>query len=105
MSQSQVMGSTSTESQNGLGTAALVLGIVGLALGWGTLGIPSILAIVFGAIGIRKANQGLANNKAMAQWGMWLGIVGVAIGVALTLLFGAAIMVDMLDSVMTVSNT
>ena len=98
MTQGQVLGRPSTDTQNGLGTAALVLGIVGLALGWGTFGVPSILAIIFGAIGIRKANQGLANNKAMAQWGMWLGIVGVAIGVLFTLLFGAAILVDMLET-------
>lgn len=104
MTQSQVAGRPATETQNGLGIAALVLGIVGLALGWGTLGIPSILAIVFGAIGIRKANQGLADNKAMAQWGMWLGIVGVAIGLLITLMFGAAVMVDMLDALTTVSS-
>lgn len=98
MAQGQVMGRTDT--QNGYGIAALVLGIVGLALGWGTLGIPSILAIIFGAIGIRKVNEGVATNKAMAQWGMWLGIVGVALGVLLTLLFGAAVLAEMLDAAM-----
>lgn len=104
MSQSQVVGRPSTETQNGLGIAALVLGIVGLAVGWGTLGIPSILAVIFGAIGIRKANQGLADNKFMAQWGMWLGIAGVAIGLFFTFLFGAAIMVEMLDAAISVSS-
>lgn len=104
MSQSQVVGRPSTEAQNGLGIAALVLGIVGLAVGWGTLGIPSILAVIFGAIGIRKANQGLADNKAMAQWGMWLGIAGVAIGLFLTFLFGAAILVEMLDTATSLSS-
>ena len=104
MSQSQVVGHPSTQAQNGLGVAALVLGIVGLAVGWGTLGIPSILAVVFGAIGIRKVNQGLADNRSMALWGMWLGIAGVAIGVFLTLLFGAAVMVGMLDAATSVSS-
>lgn len=96
MTQSQMI--VRTDTQNGFGIAALVLGIVGLALGWGTLGIPSILAIIFGAIGIRKANEGVATNKPMAQWGMWLGIVGVALGVLLTLLFGAAIMLEVLEA-------
>ena len=84
--------------QNGLGTAGLVLGIVGLAVGWCSYGIPSILAIIFGAIGLKKANAGLATNRTAALWGMWLGIVGVAIGVLFTLLFGAAILVDMLET-------
>lgn len=96
MTQSQVI--VRTDTQNGFGIAALVLGIVGLALGWGTLGIPSILAIIFGAIGIRKANEGVATNKLMAQWGMWLGIVGVALGVLLTVVFGAAIMLEVLEA-------
>jgi hypothetical protein len=34
----------------------------------------------------------------MAQWGMWLGIVGVALGVLLTLLFGAAVLLEALEA-------
>lgn len=65
-------------ARNGLGIAGLVLGIVGAALGW----IPlvwscSILAIVFGAIGIRRADRGEATNGTMARWALWLGIVGL----------------------------
>lgn len=66
--------------QNGMGTAALVLGIVGLFC-LGTAILPSILAIVFGAMGIQKANQGLATNKSAAQWGLWLGIVGIVLAI------------------------
>jgi hypothetical protein len=64
--------------ENGTGTAALVLGIVGLVC---IPVIPSILAIVFGRMGITKAEQGLANNKSSAQWGFWLGIVGLVLNV------------------------
>ena len=78
--------------QNGLGTAALILGIVGLVIGWCFYGIPSILAIIFGVLGVKKANQGLATNKSMAQWGMWLGIVGTAIGLIIGLIYGAALL-------------
>ena len=92
MTSEQPMPAGTGAPQNGLGIAALVLGIVGLTVGWCSYGIVSILAIIFGAIGIKKANQGLATNKAMAQWGMWLGIVGVAIGLILTLLVGAAVL-------------
>ena len=64
--------------QNGMGTAALVMGILQFVC----LGpIASILAIVFGKIGMNKADQGLATNKSVAQWGFWLGIVGLILSV------------------------
>ncbi len=64
--------------ENGMGTAALVLGI----LGFFCLGpIGSILAIIFGKLGMNKADLGLANNKGVAQWGFWLGIVGMILTV------------------------
>jgi hypothetical protein len=57
--------------QNGFGTAALVLGIIGLFLG------PlSVLGIIFGAIGQRKADAGLANNRGLATAGLVTGIIG-----------------------------
>ena len=67
-----------TAPQNGMGTAALVMGILQFVC----LGpIASILAIVFGKIGMTKADQGLATNRSSAQWGFWLGIVGLALSV------------------------
>lgn len=59
--------------RNGLGTASLVLGIIGLLFGGCILG-P--LAIIFGGIGISRANQGQATNKGVAIAGLVLGIVG-----------------------------
>ena len=62
--------------QNGMGTAALVMGILQfLCLGI----IGSILAIVFGKIGMDKADQGLADNRGVAKAGFVLGIIGVAL--------------------------
>lgn len=58
--------------RNGMGTAALVLGILGLVLGC----ILSGLAIIFGSIGIGRANRGEATNKGAATAGLILGIVG-----------------------------
>lgn len=81
--------------QNGLGLAALILGIVGLVIGWCLYGIPSILAIIFGAIGWKKANQGFATNKAMAQWGLWLGVAGTAIGLIIGLVYGAVLLASL----------
>lgn len=58
---------------NGMGTAALTLGIIGLLLG----GVLSLLAVIFGAVGVSRANRGQATNKGAALWGLCLGIVGV----------------------------
>jgi len=68
--------------RNGKGTAALVLGILGLFL------FPvvfSVLAIILGVQGKNLADQGLATNRGAAQAGFVLGIIGCAIGVLLFL--------------------
>jgi hypothetical protein len=71
-------GSGGFAPQNGLGTAALVMGI----LQFFCLGpIGAILAIVFGHLGVKKANAGLATNGGVAKTGFWLGIVGVILSV------------------------
>ena len=67
-----------TAPSNGMGVASLVFGIVQ----WFCLPfIGSILAIVFGRIGINKAKRGEATNGGMAKAGFWLGIVGLVLSV------------------------
>lgn len=70
-----------SNAENGMGTAALVLGIVGIVLmcAYGIGLIPSVLAIIFGKIGMTKADQGVANNRGSAKAGFILGIVGIAL--------------------------
>ncbi|SDL06300.1 hypothetical protein SAMN05216298_2535 [Glycomyces sambucus] len=68
------------EVKNGLGKAALVLGIIAVALsfvpGLNAFSWPlGVLAIVFGAIGWARANKGQATNKPFAITGLVLGIV------------------------------
>jgi len=61
-----------------MGTASLVLGILNffcLPL------IGGILALVFGKIGMDRADQGLATNRGIAKAGFILGIVGVSLSV------------------------
>lgn len=65
--------------QNGMGTASLVLGILGLFC-CGSF-ILSVLALVFGVMGRKKAAEGLATNGGMATAGMILGIIGVVLSV------------------------
>ncbi len=69
-------GAAPAAPQNGMGTAALVMGILQFFC-LGTVG--SVLAIVFGKIGMNKADQGLANNRGAAKAGFVLGIVGLAL--------------------------
>ena len=69
-------GAAPVAPQNGMGTAALVMGILQFFC-LGTIG--SVLAIVFGKIGMNKADQGLATNRGSAKAGFVLGIVGLAL--------------------------
>lgn len=71
--------------QNGMGTAALVLGVLGII---GCLPyIGSILGIIFGRIGMRNAEQGLATNGGSAKAGFILGIIGLVLAVIGTIFY------------------
>ena len=77
-------------NKNGLGIAALVLGLVCL-LGGSTIpffGLGSILAIIFGAIGLKRVKRGEASNRGMALAGLWLGIAGVALSFIVVVVIG-----------------
>jgi hypothetical protein len=63
--------------QNGQGTTALVTGILGLLC----CGLLSIVAIITGRKGMQLADQGVADNRGVAQAGMILGWIGVALWV------------------------
>ena len=65
------------QPQNGMGIAALVLGILGVVPCLSIVG--GILAIVFGRIGMAKSDQGLATNGGMAKAGFVLGVIAVAV--------------------------
>lgn len=71
--------------QNGFGTAALVLGIISLVCVSG-YGVLSVLAIIFGALGLGRANRGLATNRGMAMAGLIMGIIGLVIGAIVLLI-------------------
>ena len=73
---STVVSPPAPKESSGLAVAALVLGILGFFTG-----ITSILAIIFGAIGISqtKRNSNLG-GRGMAVAGLVMGIVVVAFG-------------------------
>ena len=84
------------QQSNGMGTAALVCGIIGLVCGityflWFFAIILGILAIIFGAVGKGKASRGEANNGGSATAGLVCGIVGIVLPAIYLLALGAAL--------------
>lgn len=72
----------------------MVLGIVGLTvcLCW-TFGIPSILAVIFGHMGMNETRNNAKPGRGMALAGLITGYVGIAPAVILSfwLIIGGAI--------------
>jgi hypothetical protein len=79
--------------RNGLGTASLVLGIIGVVFCW----VPftgwalNILAIIFGAVGRKRAADGLATNKSSAVAGLVLGVIGLGVWIVIIVVFVSAV--------------
>jgi uncharacterized protein DUF4190 len=61
--------------------AAMALGIAGVFIGWCTLGLPFVLAIIFGHIGLNETGRGARSGKGMAVAGLILGYVGTVVTV------------------------
>lgn len=77
-------------TSNGTGTAALVLGILGLLTSWLVFGgLLGLVAIVLGAIGLGKVRKREASNKGSAIAGIVLGVLSILVAGAL-LALGAA---------------
>jgi uncharacterized integral membrane protein len=64
-----------------MATAALVLGILALITSWTVIGgiLLGLLAIIFGIIGLRRANRGLALGRGRAIAGIILGLLGIVV--------------------------
>jgi hypothetical protein len=75
--------------KNGIGIAAMVVGIVALVLFWiPFLGLVlGIVAVVLGIVGIRKASRGEATNKGMAIAGVATGGVATLVGLFVVVVF------------------
>ena len=72
-------------SGDGMAIASLVLGVVGILTF--TYLVPSILAIVFGAIARKRYKEGYHDRGKMARAGLILGIVGVGLALLWVSLF------------------
>ena len=79
--------------RNGLGTAALVLGVVALVLVVLLLFSPlgaflGLLAVLFGVLGLMRANRGEADNRGQAVAGLVTGGIALLVGIFLTVSIG-----------------
>ncbi|MDW6059586.1 DUF4190 domain-containing protein [Streptomyces sp. FXJ1.4098] len=74
---------------NGNGTAALVLGIVGTVLFFSIVFgvILGVLAIIFGVLGRAKAQRGEADNGGQALAGLVLGVIAVVASVVMIFVY------------------
>lgn len=79
--------------RNGIGTAGLVLGIIGLVFCWFVwVGVAlCVLAVIFGGVGLGRAARGEANNRGSAMAGLVLGIIGLALAIILWVTLFAAV--------------
>jgi uncharacterized membrane protein HdeD (DUF308 family) len=78
--------------RNGVGTAALVVGIVSLVLAvlviFAILAIPlGIIAAILGGIGMSRASKGQADNRGQALTGLITGILSIVVAVAIGISF------------------
>jgi hypothetical protein len=86
-------GSPGAGRRNGMGTTALVIGVVAITLVLLLLFSPlgaflGLLAVLFGILGIIRANRGEADNRGQAVAGLVTGGLALLIGVFLTISIG-----------------
>ena len=77
---------TAGAPKNGMGVAALVLGIIGVVLPM-VFFVFSALALLFGFLGLGRVKRGEATNKGVATAGVVLGVIGLVISVLLALFY------------------
>ena len=79
--------------RNGMGTTALVLGVVALTLVVLLLFSPlgaflGLLAVLFGILGLMRANRGEADNRGQAVAGLVTGAIALLFGIFFTISIG-----------------
>ena len=82
--------------RNGMGTAALVVGVVALVLAVLLIFFPiafvlGILAVIFGFVGIRRADRGEANNRGHALAGLVCGALALVLAISIAIRLGTFI--------------
>ena len=89
----------STAPRNGLGTAALVLGIIGFLLSIIVLGgLLGIVAVVLGFVALGRVRRGEASNRGVAIAGIVTGALAVLLA-GVIVAAGAAFWSDNKDEI------
>ena len=86
--------------ENGVGTAALVLGIIGL-VGCALCAIP---AIICGHIGMKKADRGEADNRGQAQAGLVMGYIGAGLWLLILVFYVVVVVIALGASTASTSS-
>jgi hypothetical protein len=86
----------STRPRNGVGTAALVVGVVSLVLAALIIFFPiaailGIVAAILGLVGMRRASRGEATNRAHAVAGLVTGVLGLIAAIVIGVRIGTFI--------------
>ncbi len=78
-------GGMQQQQGNGMAVAGLVLGILGLVFCWVAIigWIMALLGVIFGGVGMSKANKIGGKGKGMAVAGLACGVLGLVVGIAL----------------------
>ena len=79
--------------RNGMGTTALIVGVVALVLVLLLLFAPlgaflGLLAVLFGILGLIRVNRGEADNRGQAVAGLVTGGLALLIGIVVTISVG-----------------
>jgi hypothetical protein len=72
---------------NGMAVASMVLGIVGITIGWFLMAIPSVLAVIFGHVALGTMRRTGQQGRGMAIAGLVTGYI--VVGVVAVLLLAA----------------
>lgn len=85
-------GAPPAQPRNGLGVAALVLGILAIVTCFTAVGgvLLGVLAVIFGVVGVRRAGRGAATNRGVALAGTITGALGLILGAVFVVLFVVA---------------
>lgn len=71
--------------RNGLGTAAFVLGVIGVLSSFWIVGIlPGLAAVIIGFPALDRADQRRADNRGVVKAALWLGFIAIALGMVST---------------------
>ena len=69
---------------SGWSVAALVLGITGIFFGWCALGLPCLLAVIFGHVGLNETRRGAKSGRGLAIAGLVMGYLCLVPAVVIT---------------------